>query len=58
MAGTFDPTPLCDGLNAALYGLQGDWRNAGISAFAMAPYIGDAAKAVKLGRRADESAET
>ncbi|MFE1743900.1 DUF4157 domain-containing protein [Coleofasciculus sp. H7-2] len=34
-----------DGVNAAIYVAEGDWTNAGISAFAMIPAIGDGAKA-------------
>ncbi|NJL41633.1 MAG: hypothetical protein HC899_36815 [Leptolyngbyaceae cyanobacterium SM1_4_3] len=34
-----------DGVNAVIYVAEGDWTNAGISAFAMIPAIGDGAKA-------------
>jgi len=34
-----------DGINATIYVAEGDWVNAGISAFAMIPAIGDGAKA-------------
>jgi RHS repeat-associated protein len=48
-AGTLDPTPLSDGLNAAIYAAEGDEVNAAISVASMAPYVGDGAK---LGRGA------
>ena len=50
--GTFDPSPISDGLNALIYADEGDWINAAISATAMIPYAGDLAKAGKYGTRA------
>ncbi|MBI4783257.1 MAG: S8/S53 family peptidase [Oscillatoriophycideae cyanobacterium NC_groundwater_1537_Pr4_S-0.65um_50_18] len=45
--GTFDPTPIVDGVNTAWYAAEGDWLNAGISATSMVPYVGDFAKGGK-----------
>ena len=50
VAGTFDPTPICDGINAIIYVAEGDWYNASISAGGMVPYVGDGAKASKGSR--------
>jgi hypothetical protein len=52
IAGIFDPTPICDTLNAAGYAGealsgQGGWVNAGFSAMAIVPYMGDIGKAGK-----------
>ena len=44
VAGTFDPTPVCDGVNAGIYGCRGRFADAGLSAAGMAPYIGDVLK--------------
>ena len=41
-----------DGIDAGIYVIQGDWTNAGISAVAMVPVFGDAARAVNIGTRA------
>lgn len=41
-----------DGINAVIYVAEGDWANAGISAFAMIPAIGDGAKAGLMGGKA------
>ncbi len=41
-----------DGINALIYVAEGDWVNAGISAFAMIPAIGDGAKAAVMGGKA------
>lgn len=40
-----------DGINAAWYGLEGDWENAGLSALAAIPGAGQAATATKLGKK-------
>jgi RHS repeat-associated protein len=48
--GTIEPTPFADSVNSALYGLEGDWSNAGISAAGMIPYVGDTAKLGKYGK--------
>ena len=46
--GLFDPTPVSDGLNAALYAVEGDMKNAAISlAGALLPYAGDLVKGTK-----------
>ena len=50
--GTLDPTPAADGINAIIYAIEGNWNNAAISAVAMIPYLGDAAKAGKYGAKA------
>ena len=47
--GTFDPTPVADGINAIIYATEGNWNDVAISAVAMVPYFGDAAKAGKYG---------
>ena len=49
--GTFDPTPAADGINAVIYAIEGSWNNAAISAVAIVPYLGDAAKAGKYGAK-------
>jgi hypothetical protein len=41
-----------DGINALIYVAEGDWANAGVSAFAMIPAIGDGAKAAVMGGKA------
>src|SRR5205085_11085320 len=38
-------------LNAFLYGLEGDYGNAGLSAMGMIPYAGDLAKVGKYGKK-------
>jgi hypothetical protein len=48
IAGTFDPTGIVDGVNAIIYASRGQWVNAGISALAIVPYIGDLGKLGKL----------
>ena len=58
--GIWDPTPYSDGLASARYGIRGDVVNAGISAAAIIPYVGDLGKAgkytAKAARYADEVA--
>ncbi|MCB0331749.1 MAG: hypothetical protein KDD70_18900, partial [Bdellovibrionales bacterium] len=49
VGGIADPTPICDGINCVLYLVQFDFSNAGISAIAFIPYLGDAAKSTRLG---------
>jgi RHS repeat-associated protein len=51
IAGTFDPTGIVDGVNAIIYASRGEWVNAGISALAIIPYIGDLGKAEKIGSK-------
>ena len=50
VAGIFDPTPVSDGISGAIALSRGDWLGAGISAVSMVPYVGDLAKAGKIGR--------
>jgi hypothetical protein len=50
VVGTFDPTPISDGLNGLGYAAMGDRSNAAISMAGMVPIIGDAAKAGRLAR--------
>ena len=52
MIGVADPTGISDGFNALIYLGQGDFKNAGISAAGMIPYIGDTAKGARLGVKA------
>ena len=49
IVGIFDPTPVSDGLNTVTSVVRGKWLDAGLSAVSMVPYIGDLAKAGKLG---------
>jgi RHS repeat-associated protein len=51
IAGTFDPTGIVDGINAIIYASRGQWVNAGISALAIVPYIGDLGKGAKIGSK-------
>lgn len=51
IAGIADPTGIVDGVNALIYAGRGQWGNAGISALAIIPYIGDAGKAGRLGAK-------
>ena len=49
--GIFDPTPISDGVSSGSMSLfRGDLVGAGISLVSMVPYIGDLAKAGKLGK--------
>jgi len=52
-AGTVDPTGIADGLNGAIYLVEGNYVDAGLSALAVLP-LGDLAKGA---RYADEGAE-
>jgi len=52
VAGIADPTGLVDLGNALIYAGRGQWGNAGISALAIIPYIGDLGKAGRLGAKA------
>lgn len=49
VAGIVDPTPVSDGIGTVWALLDGEWIDAGISALGVVPYIGDLAKAGKLG---------
>ncbi|MBP8892700.1 MAG: hypothetical protein KBH09_10120 [Saprospiraceae bacterium] len=51
VAGIADPTGVVDGVNALIYASRGQWSNAGISALAIIPYIGDLGKAERLGAK-------
>ena len=51
IAGIFDPTGIVDGVNAIIYASRGEWVNAGISALAIVPYIGDLGKGGRLGTK-------
>ena len=50
--GVVDPIGISDGINALIYLGQGDFKNAGISALGIVPYIGDTAKGARLGAKA------
>lgn len=50
LVGIVDPTPVSDSTNAAISIGRNDWVGAGLSAVSMVPYVGDLAKAGKLGR--------
>jgi hypothetical protein len=49
VAGIVDPTPVSDGIGTVWALIDGEWIDAGISALGVVPYIGDLAKAGKLG---------
>ncbi len=51
VAGIADPTGFTDLANALIYLGRGQWGNAGISALAIIPYIGDFGKAGRLGTK-------
>jgi hypothetical protein len=53
LAGILDPTPISDGTNASISLGRGDWWGAGLSGISAIPFIGDLAKAGKLGRWAE-----
>jgi hypothetical protein len=50
IVGVFDPTGVADGLGATLAAKNGDWLSAGISGLGIIPYVGDLAKAGKIGK--------
>lgn len=50
LTGIIDPTPISDGSNALISIGRGDWLGAGLSGISLIPYVGDLAKAGKLGR--------
>ena len=52
LAGFVDPTPVSDGVSALIALGRGQWLDAAISGVAMVPYVGDLAKAGKLGKYA------
>ena len=50
-AGTVEPTPICDSVNALLYLLRGKWSDAGLTSLGVIPYFGDWAKVGKYGNK-------
>jgi hypothetical protein len=50
LVGTFDPTPISDGLAASIYANRGDWLDAAISAAGWIPFVGDLGKLGRLNR--------
>ncbi len=50
IVGIFDPTGISDGANALISAGRGDWVGAGLSAVSIIPFVGDLAKAGKLGK--------
>jgi hypothetical protein len=48
IVGIFDPTPISDAIGSKLAYSKGDYLSAGISLFAMVPYIGDLGKVSKI----------
>lgn len=50
LSGILDPTPVSDGSNVVISLARGDWAGAGISSVSLLPYVGDLAKAGKLGK--------
>lgn len=51
-AGIVDPTPISDGISAAMSLAKGDFISAGLSAVSMIPYLGDAVAKTAKGARA------
>jgi A nuclease of the HNH/ENDO VII superfamily with conserved WHH len=49
LAGIVDPTPISDGIGTVWALIDGEWVDAAISAIGVVPYVGDLAKAGKLG---------
>ena len=52
IVGIFDPTGVADVSSGVWSAVRGDWLGAGISVLGVVPYLGDLAKAGKLGRYA------
>ncbi len=50
IAGVFDPSGACDALNASLYAKKGKWWDAGVSMAGVIPFVGDVAKAGRIGK--------
>jgi hypothetical protein len=50
IVGIFDPTGISDGANALISAGRGDWVGAGLSVVSIIPFVGDLAKAGKLGK--------
>lgn len=55
--GVVEPTPIADGVNAVISVARGDWWGAAFSGLGMIPYVGDLAKAGKLGKYAKSMAQ-
>jgi RHS repeat-associated protein len=53
LVGTFDPTPISDGLAASIYANRGNWLDAGISAAGLIPVLGDVGKLARHERHID-----
>ena len=56
LVGIADPTGIADGGNAVISLFRGDFKGALISAASLVPYVGDLAKAGKLGKWAETAA--
>lgn len=52
--GIIDPFGIADGVNSLIYLARGNYMEAGISALAIIPYIGDIGKAGKYGAKASK----
>jgi GIY-YIG catalytic domain. len=50
--GIWDPFGIADGINAGIYLYNGDYKNAGISALGIIPFVGDLGKGYKYGAKA------
>ena len=48
LAGIADPSPACDGANAIISIVRGNWFDAAISGLSIIPYVGDLAKIGRL----------
>ncbi|WP_218081262.1 hypothetical protein [Anthocerotibacter panamensis] len=56
LAGIADPTPISDGISAAISLAKGDYLGAGLSLVSMVPYLGDAVgKSIKAARNAKQA---
>ena len=55
--GIFDPFGIADGLNAAIYLANGDYKNAAISAMGIIPVVGDLGKGLKYGIKAADKVD-
>ena len=55
IGGIFEPTPTFDVLSTALSGARGDYSGAFVSFLGVIPYVGDAAKLVKIPRYLDRA---
>jgi len=57
VGGTFDPTPFCDLINAAISGIRGNKSDALLSLAGVIPYIGDLGKTGKYGGKIVKAAD-